>query len=148
MQRPRLNLYAEERTRRPIAEVAREMRGQVRIQTLPPTGFQISFVYHDPFITQAVMREFVTKVVTGEIVAQRALAQKFGEDYKYMLDHKLGENVEVLDPSSLPQEPIFPNRVAVGALGGAAGLIAGVMMLVLRRPRGPSMAEAVPAPAV
>jgi uncharacterized protein involved in exopolysaccharide biosynthesis len=65
-----------------------------------------------------------------------------------MTDRKIGENVEVLDPSSLPEEPIFPNRFAVGSIGGAVGLLAGVVVLVTRRPRGPSMAEAIPAPAV
>jgi uncharacterized protein involved in exopolysaccharide biosynthesis len=39
-------------------------------------------------------------------------------------EHKAGMNLEVLDPASLPELPVWPNRGAIALLGVAAGLLA------------------------
>ncbi len=41
---------------------------------------------------------------------------------------RVGSNVEVLDPASLPEIPVFPNRAAIGAVGLPLGLLAGVFL--------------------
>jgi capsular polysaccharide biosynthesis protein len=148
MQRPSLNLYKEERSRKPIAEVARHMREHdVRIELLPPTLFQISFTHGDPLIAQAVVREFVTKTVRGHWTQERNRGMAAGGELQYMIDHKIGENVEVLDPASLPALPVWPNRLVIAAIGLGAGLLLGLATLALRRPRDPSAPAAVLVPA-
>jgi hypothetical protein len=149
MLRPQLNLYADERARMPIAQVIRNMREHaVHIELLPPTGWLMSFTYTDPAVTQAVMREFVTKVVEGEVTGQRSQAVKYGGEFQMMFDRKIGENVEVLDPSSLPVLPVWPNRAVMAMLGAGVGLLLGIVIMMVRWMRGPATVRAAAAPAV
>jgi uncharacterized protein involved in exopolysaccharide biosynthesis len=46
-------------------------------------------------------------------------------------EYRAGENLEVLDPASLPQRPAAPNRMVVTALGVAFGLVLGALSLML-----------------
>jgi hypothetical protein len=148
MQRPSLNLYKEERSRKPIAEVARNMRERdVHFELIPPAVFQISFTHGDPLIAQAVVREFVTKTVRGHWTQERNRGMAAGGELQYMIDHKIGENVEVLDPASLPALPVWPNRLVIAAIGLGAGLLLGLATLALRRPRDPAAPAAVLVPA-
>jgi polysaccharide biosynthesis transport protein len=43
-------------------------------------------------------------------------------------EHKAGENLEVLDPASLPEQPAEPNRWAIAGTGTALGLLLGVVL--------------------
>ncbi len=43
-------------------------------------------------------------------------------------DGKVGPKVEVLDPATLPETPVFPNRLTIGAMGLPLGLLAGVFV--------------------
>ncbi len=43
-------------------------------------------------------------------------------------EHKAGENLEVLDPASLPEQPSEPNRLAWSGIGTVAGLVLGIML--------------------
>ena len=43
-------------------------------------------------------------------------------------EHKAGENLEVLDPASLPEQPTEPNRWAIAGIGTAVGLLLGVVL--------------------
>jgi uncharacterized protein involved in exopolysaccharide biosynthesis len=62
-----------------------------------------------------------------------------GPELRFMADHKIGDNLEVLDPASLPQSPVWPNRFVISVAGLGGGLLIGVVALYLRRPRGPLM---------
>ena len=41
--------------------------------------------------------------------------------------------LEVLDTASMPERPVSPNRAAIGAGGGLAGLLLGLAIARLRR---------------
>jgi LPS O-antigen subunit length determinant protein (WzzB/FepE family) len=110
-------------------------------------SFEISFTYGEPAIAQAVVRELVTKAVEGNIREQRNHALAEGGQYKLMVEYKIGELLEVLDPASLPVAPVAPNRTVIAGLGFGAGLLLGAVTLALRRPRHSSMVRAVPAAA-
>jgi uncharacterized protein involved in exopolysaccharide biosynthesis len=65
--------------------------------------------------------------------------------YRFMADHKLGENLEVLDPASLADAPVWPNRTVIAGIGFAAGFVIGAATLYRRRPRGSGLAAAAAA---
>jgi capsular polysaccharide biosynthesis protein len=147
--RPSLDLYRADRATMSMAEVVRRMRERdVQIEARPPFGFRISFTYTDPLIAQAVEREFVTKTFHGYISAERKRILAIGGELQAMAEYKYGENIEVLDPASLPQTPVSPNRLIIIAIGLTTGLLLGIAALVIRRPRGHSTQSAVAAPAV
>ena len=82
IQRPSLDLYREERSRRPLEDVIEDMRRRdLRIAPTPAPGlaglgpegnFQISFEYADRFKAQAVVRELVTKFTESNVTAEHA----------------------------------------------------------------------------
>jgi hypothetical protein len=43
-------------------------------------------------------------------------------------EHKAGENLELLDAASLPEQPAEPNRLAIAGIGTAMGLVAGIVL--------------------
>jgi polysaccharide chain length determinant protein (PEP-CTERM system associated) len=43
-------------------------------------------------------------------------------------EHKAGQNLEVLDPASLPEAPSEPNRLAIAGVGTLLGLVAGIVL--------------------
>jgi capsular polysaccharide biosynthesis protein len=152
IQRPSLDLYREERSRRPMEDIIYDVRHRdLRIAPTPPAGltglgpvtnFQISFEYADRDKAQAVVRELVTKFVEGNVTAVReldrdkmsgSLAFNVTAEPKPDRDKKPGSLVlEVLDPASRPASPISPNRPAVAAIGLLAGILLG-SLLALRR---------------
>jgi uncharacterized protein involved in exopolysaccharide biosynthesis len=50
------------------------------------------------------------------------------ETAKNLEEHKAGENLEVLDPASLPEQPAEPNRLAIAAMGTGVGLMVGFVL--------------------
>jgi hypothetical protein len=144
-----LNLYPKERATVPIADVARTMRDRdLRIEFIAPAAVSVSFTYGDAKTAQAVVREIVTGFTEQNIIAERARVKIMGPEFQRMTDHKVGENLEVLDPATFPQTPDGPDRLLIVAAGVAAGLLLGALTLILRRPRGSAPGTAVPAPAV
>jgi uncharacterized protein involved in exopolysaccharide biosynthesis len=119
---PALDLYPEDRKRIPLEDVVENMRNKaLRIQVAPVQNggvlaFVISCEYPDKLKAQAVVRELVSRFCEQNVVTQIAHGPSGPE------------NLGVLDPASLPQRPLFPNRpmiVTVGLLGGAVlGLLA------------------------
>ena len=87
---------------------------------------------------RAVVMGFMEQYVTEE----RALQ---GDQIRFMAEHKMGPNLEVIDPASWPASPAKPNRVTAASLGLIAGLLAGVAMSWWRRPRAPAI-TAMPQP--
>jgi len=147
IQKPSLNLYARERAKEPIEEVIRNMRDRdLRIAMVdPPQGapgaasaFSISFAYSDKYKAQAVVREFVTAFTELNRTHARANAPQMSVTLREIYEHKAGENLLVLDPASLPESPVSPNRLAIAAAGLGIGLLLGVLTLWRRRPHAPA----------
>ena len=147
--RPSLDLYPSERKRRPMEEIIANMRANdLRIEnTLRTSGSQvlvsavsISLAYPDRFKAQAVVREILTKFTEGNVTTQ--LRRAWG---KARAGISVGEEadivMEVLDPASLPEEPVFPQSPAtMAAVAGAGALLALVLAFLRRRPPGQAAA--------
>lgn len=54
-------------------------------------------------------------------------------------EHKAGENLEVLDAASLPEQAAEPNRLAWAGIGTAAGLALGIMLAAAQEVRNTSL---------
>ena len=140
IQRPALDLYRSERFRRPMEDIADDMRrrdlriGPLGVASPGLTAFQISFEYADRDKAQAVVRELVDGYRWRFAVAEREFAKaQDGADRKPESDLISGiPQLEVLDYATLPAGPVSPNRPAVAAIGLLAGLLVG-SLLTLRR---------------
>lgn len=146
IQRPEFDLYRKQRAKSPLEDVVATMRNHLAIRPLSaPNGaagasaFQISFSYPDALKAQAVVREFVTQFFKQNIIAAQARTKDLKDDdpIRRIEERRLGSNLEVLDPASLPANPVAPNRMAVTAAGIAIGLMLGGLTLLVRRPREP-----------
>jgi uncharacterized protein involved in exopolysaccharide biosynthesis len=71
-----------------------------------------------------------------------------GGKIRDMADHRIGENLELMEPASLPEAPDGPGGLAIVVIGLCAGMLIGALALVVRRPRDPSPHPAVPVLAV
>ncbi|MGB7721984.1 MAG: hypothetical protein WBL65_18940 [Bryobacteraceae bacterium] len=127
---PAFDLYREDRKRMPLEDVVENMRNKaLRFQLMQTQGgsvpaFSISCEYPDNLKAQAVARELAYRFYRQNIAIQRAQGPS------------AQENLEVIDPASLPGRPFYPNRpvaVGVGLLGGAVlGLLAVLVWRVSR----------------
>jgi len=136
--RPSLDLYHRERQRRPMEDIIGNMRGNdLRIEPTfetssgpsPVLPARISFAYPDRHKAQAVVREIVTRITEQNAVIGRRRA--LGAAPAGTI------SMVVLDPASLPQEPLFPQSpAAMAAAAGAGALLALVLVFLRRRPQG------------
>jgi uncharacterized protein involved in exopolysaccharide biosynthesis len=113
------DLYADDRKRLPLEDVVQAMRNRyIRIVPVPRGGegvFAVSFQEPDPRKAQRV---------TADIANRLLDASKGGR----------AGSLEILDPASLPQQPAEPHlRAVIVAIGLAAGLIVGFLVLGVRR---------------
>ena len=69
------------------------------------------------------------------------MAQKrdSSETAKNLEQHKGGENLELLDPASLPEQATEPNRPAWAAIGTALGLVIGIVLAGAKEMRDTSL---------
>jgi hypothetical protein len=81
------------------------------------SAFRVSFTYDDALKAQAVVRELVTGFSERNVIEVRDRAKTEGGEFRMMAENKIGENLEVLEPASLPETPDSPNRPAVAAVG-------------------------------
>jgi polysaccharide biosynthesis transport protein len=86
-----------------------------RIQTAPLNERQWAALQRDHVLAQAQYDDMVKK-------------RQAASTSQNLEEHKAGENLEVLDPPSDPQQPIYPHRAEWAAIGTGAGLLLGVMM--------------------
>src|ERR1035437_740558 len=145
--RPALQLYAAERRRRSLDEAVRQMSDHdLRIEALRdapfggrPTAFLIAFEYSDPKKGLACVRAVVSKFVEGTFPLEQygTSAARDAPGRWNVPDAYL----EVLDPASMPETPISPDRVTISAAGGLAGLLLGIAIARARR-RAPHSAPA------
>ena len=77
-------------------------RGSVAADT---AAFSVSFSYFDRYKAQATVREIVTAFTEMNVITARAKASQAGSIANEIEEHKAGENLEVLDPASLPEDP-------------------------------------------
>lgn len=121
------------------------MRRDLSVRAMTPShsAFLISFSYPDPFKAQAVVRSVVRGFSDQNVRVERARARATGDaKIQQIADYKLGENLEVLDPPSDPQQPRSPNRLALSAAGFALGLLLGAITLYFRQPRSQTLPTA------
>ena len=123
MQRPELDLYHGERARHPIEQVIDKMRDDLRIEPPAPgrlaATFSIAFTYTDRFKAQAVVSELASTFVESQ-------TNYLKETPGFGLDLTDGARLEVLDPASLPETPVWPPRGGIIAGGLLAGLLLGL----------------------
>jgi hypothetical protein len=136
---PELKLYPDEWGRRPIPELIANLRRDLVIQQMNGWAFRISFKYVDRYKAQRVVRAFVTRFTELNVIQQRERAQNGSPEYRSMAEHKAGENLEVLDPASLPELPVSPNRLAIAGGGMLLGMVAGIYLR--RRPAPAALAH-------
>lgn len=132
-----------------VVKLASDLLGpDLRIQTISATSFRISCTTRDARTAQSVVRQLVTAFVVSEVTEQRHFALMQGGEIRDMADHRIGENLMLMESASLPETPDGPGRLAIVAAGLGAGMLLGALALVVHRPRGPSPRSAVPVLAV
>ena len=115
IQQPELQLYTQERARRSLDEVIKQMRDRdLRVEPLRefpfggrPTAFRISFEYSDPAKAGACVQAVVSRIVERSASAppQRTADNLFDNN---LADHSLPLNPEAVHaPPSGPTLPIF-----------------------------------------
>jgi hypothetical protein len=119
-----------------MEDVINDMRNRyIRIAPTPSfglagpghlTSFEISFEYANCYKAQAVVRELVTKFTDGNAAAEHVL-------HRDKMPGSLA--LEVLDPASLPGNPVSPNRPAAAAVGFLAGMLLGPFLAWRRQQR-------------
>jgi hypothetical protein len=81
---PALDLYRDERARRPMKKVLDHMQRDLRIEKSSPHIFTVSFAYDDPFKAQAALRCLVSRI-NSDLVVDRELTP--GGLAKFAADH-------------------------------------------------------------
>jgi uncharacterized protein involved in exopolysaccharide biosynthesis len=74
---------------------------------------------------EALMRDYQLAKTQYEEMSQR---QEASATARNLEEHKAGENLEVLDPASLPEQPSEPDRWAIAGIGTAIGLLVGILL--------------------
>jgi len=121
-----LGLYAAERSRMPMENVIALMRSNAQIQPVTSAvsgriaGLVIRFSYEDRYIAQRVADGLVSRYMTENIRAPRA---------------KWPTTLQVLDPATLPANPVSPRPSRITAIGLMLGLLIGAVCAYVRRKR-------------
>jgi hypothetical protein len=84
----------------------------------------------------ALLRDFNLAKAEYEATSKR---HDMSETAQNLEEHKAGENLEVLDPATLPEKPSEPNRLAWAGIGTAAGLGLGIMLAAAQEVRNTSL---------
>lgn len=120
-----LDLYPRERSKMPLEDVIDRMQRNIQVLPISSAGsttipaFAVQFNYADPLLAQKATNDLTSKFIEGN------LRQPSGS-----------MTLEVLDPASRPENPVFPNKPVIafaGLLGGLA--LGGIFAVVLRLTR-------------
>jgi succinoglycan biosynthesis transport protein ExoP len=84
----------------------------------------------------ALLRDLNLAKTDYEDMVKRRNASEMQEQLE---EHKAGENLEVLDPASLPEQPSEPNRTAWAGAGTLGGLALGVVLAGAREVKNTSL---------
>jgi polysaccharide chain length determinant protein (PEP-CTERM system associated) len=105
----------EERTRQ-RADVEKQIVAiQSRIEMSPPLEQRYAALLRDYDLAKQNYSEMVRR-------------QEASNTAQNLEEHKAGQNLEVLDPASLPEAPAEPNRLAIAGIGSMLGLLAGILL--------------------
>ena len=86
--------------------------------TAAPSAFSISFSYSDRTKAHDLVQTLLVSFQEQHLTKDRNYALQKGD--KLLLEltrRKAGENLDVLDPPSLPITPVTPNRLMIAAIG-------------------------------
>jgi polysaccharide chain length determinant protein (PEP-CTERM system associated) len=120
------NMDVEERIRQK-AEVEKQIVAiQSRIEMSPPLEQQYA----------SLLRDYELAKQNYSDMARRRGASETAQNLE---EHKAGQNLEVLDPASLPEAPSEPNRLAIAAVGSVLGLVAGIVLAGAREVKNTSL---------
>jgi uncharacterized protein involved in exopolysaccharide biosynthesis len=116
----------EERTRQ-RADVEKQITAiQSRIEMSPPLEQEYAGLLRDSELARQNYSEMVKR-------------REASETAQNLEEHKAGQNLEVLDPASLPEAPAEPNRLAIAGVGIMLGLVAGIMLAGAREVKNTSL---------
>jgi uncharacterized protein involved in exopolysaccharide biosynthesis len=135
---PALGLEERRRSHEPKEEIVIALRREIHIRVInaSQSAFSISFSDSDPEKAQAVVRHLVARLTEENIEDERAQARASGDAKRSEIaERQLGSTLEVLDPPSLPERPVSPNRPAISFAGFAFGGLLGSITLYLGRHR-------------
>ena len=104
-----------ERVKQQAALQQRIAQFQARIESAPANEQQYAQLIQDVGIAKQRYEEFAKK-------------RDLSETAQALEARKAGENLEVLDPASLPEEPTEPNRLMIALAGLGGGLVLGVFV--------------------
>lgn len=120
------NIEAED-VRKEIASVNQQMRTyEERMQGIPMSEKEYSELMRDRELAKEKFADLDTKMGKSQIAQQ-------------MEDRRQGENLELLDPASLPLTPAKPNRILVVGLGTGIGLALGIVLAGAREVKDTSL---------
>jgi uncharacterized protein involved in exopolysaccharide biosynthesis len=105
----------EERTRQRATVEKQVVAIQSRIEMSPPLEQRYA----------GLLRDYdLAKQNYSEMVKHREASNTA----QNLEEHKAGQNLEVLDPASLPEAPSEPNRLAIAGIGTMLGLVVGILL--------------------
>jgi len=120
------NMEMEERVRRQ-KELQSEIAGyRARIEESPVNEQRYAALQRDYQLAKASYDEMSKK-------------KEISETASNLEERKAGENLEVLDPASLPEAPSEPNRLFIAAIGMGLGLFFGVFMAGIKEMKDTSL---------
>jgi|ERR1035437_2341865 succinoglycan biosynthesis transport protein ExoP len=105
----------EERTRQRTGLEKQIAAIQSRIEMSPPLEQEYAGLLRDSDLARQNYSEMVKRREASETAVN-------------LEEHKAGQNLEVLDPASLPEAPSEPNRLAIAGIGTMLGLAAGIVL--------------------
>lgn len=159
IQSPELRLYADDLQKLPIEDVIQNMRPNLQIRIVDRPGypretstvFEIAFSYPDSPKAQATTQKLITSFLDVGQARNRTAAQAPSTRVDQLearlaaVEKKLNIGVpaerlpdvlpitlQVIEPASLPDKPVSPNRWIFMGVGFAAGLLALIAMVILK----------------
>jgi capsular polysaccharide biosynthesis protein len=84
----------------------------------------------------ALVRDYGMAKNSYEDMSRRSEASETAKDLE---EHKAGENLEVLDSASLPEQPAEPNRLQIAGVGAGLGLMFGIVLAGAREMKNTSL---------
>ncbi len=121
---PRLLLYKDLLKVTPLEEVIEKMRRDIRVETVRPGVFEVSFLYTDPLVALKTVDELAARF------QEPASVIKLTMPYSAQ-----GHGIEVIDYPSLPIRPLFPSTDLVASVGLLCGLGIAIAVWRYRRKR-------------
>ncbi len=120
------NMEMEERVKRQ-RELQNEIAGyRMRIEATPVNEQRYAALQRDYQLAKAAYDEMAKK-------------REISETASNLEERKAGENLEVLDPASLPEQPSEPNRLLIAGIGTGLGVFFGVFMAGIKEMKDTSL---------